>query len=139
MYQLKTVQHDFEVEVGRIGVTVRKGFKWAVVPNGTRIELWRCEVPHDGECPQIACSPQGEGMIDHRFLWVGRLRDLPARLIEYEHEERSRSYSVLLDSLARAYGTVSEDDWVTVMGYLRTVYLKSPQRVEPELVPVKKQ
>lgn len=121
--QLKNVQHDFETPVGETGVTIRKGFKWALVPASTQLELWRCERPHTGICP-IAdgdysgpCAQQGTGrVVGH---WVGQLKDLPARIIEQEHEEKSRAYSGLLFSLKRAYGQVSDGDYVTALFYVR--------------------
>jgi hypothetical protein len=128
--QLKNVQHDFETPVGETGVTVRRGFKWASVATSTQLELWRCEVPHHGDCPVNSdapeegedrnknCAKQGTGrVVGH---WVGQLKDLPARIIEQEHEEKSRTYSGLMFSLRRAYGPqLSDNDYVTALFYIR--------------------
>ena len=38
MKQLKNVQHDFDVEVGSVAVTLRNGFKWATAPRASGIE-----------------------------------------------------------------------------------------------------
>jgi len=137
--QLKNVQHDFETPVGEVGVTVRRGFKWAMVATSTQLELWRCERPHAGDCPEIMpvlqvhtdlqpvaedipgavfCSKQGTGrVVGH---WVGQLKDLPARIIEQEHEAESRTYSGLMHSLRRAYGPqLSDVHYVTALFYMR--------------------
>lgn len=124
LLQLKNVQHDFETPVGELGVTVRRGFKWAMVPMGTPLELWRCGEPHYGVCPEIGqggeycCKQQGVGLVAGH--WVGQLKDLPARVIEREHEAESRSYSGLLFSLRRAYGQdFSDGEYVTALFYVR--------------------
>lgn len=127
MTQLKNVGHDFETRPGETGVTVRKGFKWAAVENGTALELWRCDRPHQGDCPEldqrdpsdvkVFCAQQGTGrVVGH---WVGQLKDLPARIIELEHEAKSRLYSGLVGSLARAYGKLSDRHYVTALFYAR--------------------
>lgn len=111
--KLVNLKHDFEVGVGDIGVTLRRGVKWAGRPVGTKLQLVRHEDP-EGKVEQ----EQGEGVIVGH--WVGHLRDLPAVIIEKEHEATSRLYTGLLNSLRRAYGTISESEYFTALFYKRT-------------------
>ena len=60
---------------------------------------------------------QGEAAVIS--IWTGVFRDIPARLIEKEHEVRSRQYSGLLESMRFAYDGFSEYETVTALGYLR--------------------
>lgn len=101
--------HTLDVEVGRLGSTVRSGFKWADLKIGESIELCVCEPEHD---------IQGAGVVDR--LWFGYFEDIPAKLLSYEHEVRSREYRGLLDSMRKAYGAqFGEHDPVTVVVYGR--------------------
>ena len=124
MKQLKNVKHDFDVEVGSVGVTLRKGFKWATAPRGEELELWECSIAHEGDCPariggRETCTLQGVGTVEGR--WVGTLKSLPAKVIELEHEPSSRVYSGLLASLRRAYGPLMpEGEYFTALFYRRT-------------------
>lgn len=104
--------HTIDIGVGETGVTVRLGDKWFNRLNG-----------YDGE---IALQETLEGV----STIVGRgvvldvyrcaFRDIPARFVENEHEEASRSYSGLVSSMQRAYGeSFSPDSEVTVFQYER--------------------
>src|SRR6185295_10469414 len=104
--------HSLDLDVWHEGVTVRKGFKWADVEMGEELDL--CVCTRDPETHDV----QGKGTVEG--VWVGRFGELPASLIELEHEESSRVYSGLLESMRRAYGEdFEEDTFVTVVMYTR--------------------
>lgn len=64
------------------------------------------------------CEVVGTGAVED--LWVGRFHDLPARLLQWEHEVSSRSYAGLRESMKRAYGDrFGEASFVTVVVYRR--------------------
>ena len=139
--------HDLDLEVGSIGSTVRKGFKWANMLPLEEIVLCVCrDRCVDGEmCGRSTaqqvfgenlfrtseghyafddlwscdnCQATGLGRVT--WTWVGRFLEIPARLIANEHEERSRSYTGLLASMTKAYSKLfSEMDFVTVLEYRR--------------------
>ncbi len=110
---LYNVEHDFDVEVGEVGVTLRRGDKWFKVPAGTQLLLIR----RDGSGDSAQEGVQGTGeVVGH---WYGRLMDLPARVIEKEHEPSSRLYTGLLASLRRAYGEIAEQEMFTALVYRR--------------------
>lgn len=103
--------HSLDCEVGAIGVTVRRGPKWAD-SMGEMIELCVCS----NDNVQHVVS----GTARVKEIWRGPLEEVPAKLIENEHEIRSQQYSGLLASMRKAYGAgLSEDDEVTVVSYLR--------------------
>lgn len=109
--------HSLDCEVGQRGSTVRNGLKWADV-QGQQIELCVCAHRQTDiyTCPQE--DVQGLATVEN--IWVGKMCDVPAKLIETEHEIRSRQYSGLLDSMRKAYGDAfSEDNQVVVLTYLR--------------------
>lgn len=104
--------HSLDVETGNFGSTVRNGFKWADVKFGEEIGL--CVCTRDPETHVVA----GRGRIV--TTWVGRFMDIPSRLLQYEHEVRSREYRGLRDSMRKAYGAeFSEEDYVTLVLYRR--------------------
>jgi hypothetical protein len=110
---LKNVEHEFDVEIGAIGVTLRKGFKWANVERGTLIDLYFQHSAEKGLSDEFRGTAR---VVGH---WVGQLKDLPARVIEMEHEASSRLYGGLLESLRRGYGSVTESDYFTALFYQR--------------------
>lgn len=64
------------------------------------------------------CELRGTGAIFD--TWVGRFFDIPARLLQYEHEERSRSYLGLRESMGKAYpDAFAENSYVTIILYKR--------------------
>ena len=130
--------HSLDATVGRLASTVRKGFKWADLNHGEEIEL--CVCTKIGEARQVPCQhPRDFGGMEHEYdvrstpethdvqgrgtvegLWFGYFKDIPARVLQFEHEERSREYSGLLASMRHAYGPgFSESDPVTVVVYRR--------------------
>lgn len=107
--------HALDCEVGSIGVTFRNGLKWSD-SIGELIELCICApdllAPHEDH--------RVEGHAKVVGIWAGPFADLPAQLIEHEHEESSRVYSGLLNSMRRAYGPdFSEYDTVVGLSYRR--------------------
>ncbi|MCU1301759.1 MAG: hypothetical protein JWQ87_2043 [Candidatus Sulfotelmatobacter sp.] len=109
--------HALECPVQRVGTTVRRGNKWAD-SFGQTLALCVCA---QRQTDTHTCSPediQGHGEVIE--IWNGSFRDVPARLLEHEHEERSRKYSGLLESMRFAYGkNFSEDENVTIVVYFR--------------------
>ncbi len=112
--------HSLDVEVEQMASTVRNGFKWADLESGEQIELCVCT--------------RGEGMVDGTIsethdvqgigrvvdLWFGRFNSIPARVLQWEHEMRSREYTGLLASMRNAYGVdFDESSSVTVVVYYR--------------------
>lgn len=105
-------QHDIDLPVGRRGVTVRRGLKWADAKSGDRLELMTGTGPDDQ-------THFGEGVVVDAAVY--RFKDLPAKLLEMQHEARARQYSGLLASMRKAYGPgFSEDEDVVAMTYERT-------------------
>jgi hypothetical protein len=117
--------HTIDVEPGEIGVTVRLGDKWydahgeivLCVCSARCLDSFTCDKPADYiECDN--CSRVGRAQVVETVFC--RFGDVPARLIEHEHEERSRLYSGLLASMRKAYGDeFGEEDEVTVLVYRR--------------------
>jgi hypothetical protein len=104
--------HSLDTPVREYGVTVRLGDKWAKIASEDQdIELCVCDPPDTH-------TIQGQGTIVE--VWHGSFADVPARLIEQEHEIRSRQFSGLYDSMKKAYGDkIDLDSEVTVLKYLR--------------------
>jgi hypothetical protein len=119
--------HTLDVEPGGIGVTVRNGLKWADANNEDLILCVcsnRCmdsvcyEDPAAEACGN--CDRQGTGKVVE--IWTGAFYDVPARLIENEHEICSRSYTGLYTSMIKAYGGWTDfydGSDVTVVAYER--------------------
>ena len=111
--------HSLDAEVGKLASTVRNGFKWADLKQDEHIELCVCTPKEHGiETFNADHEVQGRGLV--KALWFGYIKDIPARILRFEHEERSRNYYGLLDSMRYAYGKeFSEDSPVTVIVYKR--------------------
>jgi hypothetical protein len=102
--------HTLDASVDQLASTVRKGFKWADLRYSDELELCVCEPEH---------NVQGHAWV--QGLWFGRFFEIPARLLQYEHEVRSRTYDGLHDSMRKAYGDdFGADEPVTVIVYVRT-------------------
>lgn len=125
--------HTVDIGVGETGVTVRLGAKWW---DRLLSYLSADQVPQvetsgklsfsEEKAPEIRLQETIEGVSEIvgsgevREAMMCRFRDIPARLLEIEHEEESRTYSGLLASMERAYGDdFSEDSRVTVFTYVR--------------------
>jgi len=62
---------------------------------------------------------QGVGQTED--IWVGKFREIPAYLLQFEHEKRSREYGGLYLSMRKAYPLdFNEASFVTVPMYTRT-------------------
>jgi len=111
--------HSLDADLGATASTVRNGFKWADLEEREHIELCVCTPePEDEYGKHESHDVQGEGVV--LALWFGYFKDIPAKLLSYEHEVRSREYSGLLASMRKAYGNAfSEDAPVTVIIYRR--------------------
>lgn len=113
IYALYTLDnlHPIDTLVGDTGVTVRLGTKWRdrLEPN-TIISL---QETIDGRSQIV-----GQGRVTE--VWHGDFEDVPARLVELEHEASSRFYTGLFGSMKRAYGTAFDElSTVTVFSYTR--------------------
>jgi len=119
--------HSLDADVNAMASTVRNGFKWADLGEQEHIELCVCtrervgtgtENPTGADDYTETHDVQGEGVV--LALWFGYFKDIPAKLLSYEHEIRSREYSGLFDSMRKAYGVnFREDSPVTVIIYRR--------------------
>jgi hypothetical protein len=104
--------HSLDAKVHTLASTVRLGGKWSDLEYGENIEL--CVCTRDPETHDV----QGIGEVV--VIWFGRFCDIPARLLQYEHEERSRQYGGLKESMENAYGDkFLPDRPVVVIVYLR--------------------
>lgn len=105
--------HMLETNVGEVGVTVRLGLKWNNLVNvGDWVALCVClPTPDDHHLAGIGKVVE---------LWTGAFTNIPARLLEQEHEISSRNYSGLFNSMKKAYGTTfSDSSVVTIVAYER--------------------
>lgn len=104
--------HKFNVLEGSNYTTVRRGLRWAESEVGDPVELV-IQDPVNRE----AFAVIGMGSILSLEV-IDKFRDIPARCLEQEHELSSRTYSGLIESMRRAYGSVfDENDTVTVVTY----------------------
>lgn len=121
--------HSLDCAPGEVGSTVRLGTKWLdKVADAPFLVLCVCS----DRCLDSVCynNPEGrtcencsrEGTGEVLEVWSGKFFDIPARLIEMEHEVRSRLYSGLKASMTKAYQSdFNEDSLVTVVTYERWV------------------
>lgn len=124
MYVLDNL-HSVDIQPGELGVTVRKGLKWAVRILDEGMDRFQIQVTLEGVAVKgqvlekdVAQGILGEGEVDD--VWVGQFSDIPARLVSLEHEEAARTYGGLLESMRRAYGEdFSLETFVTVFSYVR--------------------
>lgn len=99
---------DFVFRKG-INVTVRKGVKWhgakgAFMARPTKKESYEKAVVEIG--------------ILETAIYL--FRDLKAKVIDFEHDRRARTYSGLLKGMREAYGEdFSENEYVTVVFFKR--------------------
>lgn len=118
MKQLKNIDHSFDVSLGDVGCTVRKGSKWYDWANvGHEMELRVCPKGHDGECNSL-CHNAGVGKVIG--WWKGELCALPPALLAMEHSIKARDKEVLRSMLEAGYGGICDADTVTALIYIRT-------------------
>lgn len=103
--------HSLDVGVNALGVTVRRGLKWAGA-EGEQIKLCVCT-----GVMKSAHVIQGVGLV--REVWIGMFINVPGRLLELEHEHAARHYSGLRSSMERAYQGFDAREEVTVLMYER--------------------
>lgn len=101
--------------------TVRLGTKWNrfVENEGRGVEVWRCPEPHRGSCRKsdVDCEHVGGGVIEYK--WVGPYSEIPARIVEAEHEPDSRTYDSLAETLRDIYGdSFDHHSTVTAMEFV---------------------
>lgn len=117
---LQNIDHGFDVERGEIGVTIRKGTKWAHVPRDAELVLFNCGEAHSGECTPATCRYCGEGV--KRGHWVGKMKHLPKSLLALEHNTEARDLEVLNRMMRTAYGDdFGPETVVTALIYERTI------------------
>lgn len=124
MARILHMLHPLDAQTGELASTVRRGLKWGDLEVGERLILCVCssfcrdpETCNNVSQPQCqVCVRTGEGVIER--LWIGNFCDIYARDLRYEHEERSRNYNGLLESMTKAYGEeFTEEDIVVVVTY----------------------
>ena len=116
LMQLKNINHTFDVGVGDVGVTIRKGSKWYDVRECDEFELRICPKAHDGVCNSL-CKLVGLGKKIGN--WKGTLKELPNALLKIEHNKKCRNREVLRQMLEVAYKDVGNDTIVTALIYIR--------------------
>jgi hypothetical protein len=92
----------------REGHEVRLKMPWKEKKRKTDLPIWCC----------TNCEVQGTaGVFDY---WVGRFAEIPARLLQWEHDKSSRDYAGLVEAMTRAYGDkFAEHVFVTLVLYRR--------------------
>lgn len=117
---LQNINHSFDIPMGDVGVTIRKGDKWDKVPVGTSLMLWRCTHAHPGVIchDDIGCRFCGSGTT--LGSWYGEMVNLPASLLSMEHNVEARDYNILMGMMQDAYGQdFDENTDVTALIYKR--------------------
>jgi hypothetical protein len=117
MAHLKNIDHTFDVALGDVGCTIRKGRKWSDAPVGEELILMNCHQGHSGECGD-ECKCEGHGRVIGS--WVGQLKDLPPNLLKIEHNNKAKDLTELMKMMYVGYGTISETDIITALLYERT-------------------
>jgi rubredoxin len=117
MKDLKNIDHTFDVEVGDVGCTIRKGTKWSEVPPDEHLTLWNCPHPHSGDCDPFECKHEGSGNVVG--FWLGEFGKLPPSLVAIEHNKSARDMDVLREMMKVGYGKINDDDIVTALIYER--------------------
>ncbi len=116
---LHMIQKTLDLVVGEVGVTVRRGGKWAHILRRS-LDLDLCLCSYEGG-PAVGVpkhTQAGTGIVIETHLMP--FKDVPARLVALEHEESSRTYFGLLNSMRKAYGSdFAEREDVTIFAYRR--------------------
>jgi len=116
---LHMIQDSFDVDVGGIGVTVRRGSKWAQLIRRTlNLDLCVCSYEGGPATGVPKHTNAGTGIVIETHLLP--FKNVPARLVALEHEKSSQNYFGLLTSMRRAYGAdFAEREDVTIFAYRR--------------------
>jgi len=116
--QLKNITHSFDVNVGEVGFTVRKGRKWFETSKvGDILDLWNCQMAHLGKCTDKHCSFCGQAEVV--YITLENFKYLTPELLMFEHNKDARDYDILKKQLIRAYGKFDDNDIVTLLFYKR--------------------
>jgi len=112
--ELRNLDHGFDLKAGNVGVTIRKGVKWALRP-GSKFALIE---QHSDE--EVEDEAVGSGtVLGH---WSGRFDEVPANLMKIEHNDAATDPEVCLAMMKAGYGDkFTEADLVTALIYIRTV------------------
>lgn len=117
MKRLMNIRHTFDLEVGNVGVTIRKGEKWSKIPIGTLLELMNCTQGHKNTCEENGCSCEGYGkVLGH---WVGEFQKLPLNLLSIEHNNKAKDMTILKEMMKIGYGSIEDTDIITALIYER--------------------
>lgn len=108
--QLRNLDHGFDLKVGDVGVTIRKGYKWAL-NQGTEFDLVE---QHSDEKPDEVV---GTGVAIGN--WLGRFKNVPNNLLKIEHNEWAQDKDTCFDMMKAGYGDFTEDSEVTALIYER--------------------
>ena len=122
MERLMNIKHGFDLKVGDVGVTVRKGDKWSRYSAGTELELWNCARGHKESCEEAGCRREGTGRI--LGSWVGEFGNLPPNLLSIEHNNMARDANTLKEMMVAGDGSIGDRDIVTALIYGRTETIK---------------
>lgn len=110
MKKIENLNHTFDLEVGEIGVTIRKGIKWYLHSNlSDRVELVE---NFNGVRKTV-----GLGKIIG--YWIGEYHNIPEPLVRMEHNKKARSRKVLHKMMVKAYGKIENTDYVIAVLYIR--------------------
>lgn len=112
---LKNIDHSFDVPIGDVGVTIRKGEKWRNIEIGTNLTLMNCKRAHKGTCLKT-CRHEGYGEVIGVYKFEAR--SIPNSLIKIEHNKEARDKEVLIKMLERAYGKIKPMDILTAVIYV---------------------
>jgi len=118
-YELKNINHSFDLLNGKIGCTIRKGDKWKMVNPGDILHLWNCPQAHNGSCKKanLNCEYCGTGLV--LGYWYGPIRELPESLLKIEHNFTAQNLPILIEMFKTAYGEINDDDMYLSLIYMR--------------------
>lgn len=96
-------------------VTVRKGVRWHTIEG---VHIAKPTDENDKRKKKIV-------ILDTEIY---RFRELPARVIDKEHDGRARTYLGLLEGMREAYGDdFNEDEYVTVVYFVEVLGVKNEE------------
>ena len=112
MRDLKFVEPTLLPTRKRPSVTIRVGEKWADLRPGDKVRVVSCYNPHRGDCifaGEPGSAKFGRPCVVHGVAEIKQvvtcdLHKAPARLLEYAHNPKCRTYSGMCDVLEGIYG-----------------------------------